>query len=436
MSIPGQDEAWPVPARNPAEGALAGRSDYVVAAGACGLLALFALGAILRGNAAGPQLVSYVPVVAAFCSFAGLLTAFFLFAQFYVAGSMTRGILACAYGLSALLKWPYLAAFPGAFHSGAASLGDQQISVYLWTIWQWSFPALVIYATVKGPAFGRIVSRARVEAAGGALAGLTLVGACALASLVYVARAVLPPLVVAGRFQPLFREAFIWIGVILSVTAIIVLLRRKPVSTLRLWLTVTLCAEALELVPNAFASSRYSYGWYAAHAIAAAGSSVLLVVMLREVVRLYARLERMARTDALTALPNRRAFEDHLTLMLNIGRRSGHGIGLLGVDDDLFKRFNEAYGHLAGDECLRAIAQALSQCATRPLDLVARYGGEEFALLLPETPRDGVLAVAERVRESVERLDPAYDGKPLRKVTVSIGVAFAANANEVDEGEL
>ena len=99
---------------------------------------------------------------------------------------------------------------------------------------------------------------------------------------------------------------------------------------------------------------------------------------------------------------------------------------MLLLDADHFKLFNDRHGHLAGDDCLRAIAAQLAAAARRPGDLAARYGGEEFLLLMPDTDRAGALEVAERVRKLVLDLAIAHEASPAPGVvTVSIGVATA-----------
>ncbi len=93
------------------------------------------------------------------------------------------------------------------------------------------------------------------------------------------------------------------------------------------------------------------------------------------------------------------------------------------IDADHFKDFNDCYGHLAGDACIRSLAQALVVACMRPADLVARYGGEEFAILLPQTPRAGARHIADRVLKATEALDIAHETSLVaRRVTVSIGV--------------
>lgn len=139
------------------------------------------------------------------------------------------------------------------------------------------------------------------------------------------------------------------------------------------------------------------------------------------------RLELMSDTDGLTAVPNRRHFDRRLgEEWSRLVRHGGMALTLLLVDVDHFKRFNDHHGHLAGDECLAAVARALVQSARRPTDLLARYGGEEFALLLPHTDITGARVQAQRCLDAVARAAiPHGDSPTAAHVTISIGVAVA-----------
>lgn len=128
-----------------------------------------------------------------------------------------------------------------------------------------------------------------------------------------------------------------------------------------------------------------------------------------------------ARTDALTLLLNRRAFDDELNRRLAEFKRQGRNFSLIMADVDNFKEFNDVHGHLTGDEILRGVAKMLRR-KMREMDLVARYGGEEFALILPGTSLDDAEKAALRACECIEKSPYNFNGKEFR-VTMSFGVA-------------
>lgn len=134
-------------------------------------------------------------------------------------------------------------------------------------------------------------------------------------------------------------------------------------------------------------------------------------------------LASMARTDALTGLPNRRALEDELNRSAARASRDGSWLSLLAMDVDHFKSFNDTHGHAAGDAVLATVGRILvEQC--RKGDMPARYGGEEFTVILPNTNPLGASVVAERIRRAFEASETLFDGRTLR-VTMSLGVASA-----------
>lgn len=153
---------------------------------------------------------------------------------------------------------------------------------------------------------------------------------------------------------------------------------------------------------------------------------LLLDVQTRRLQSVNARLEKLARHDALTGLPNRRVFDDELEREWERGRREHKPLSLLFLDVDYFKRYNDALGHAAGDDCLQRIAGALRASLLRPSDLAARYGGEEFVMLLPGTDGHGAEAVARRVAQQLRLLDIAHPASAVSgRVTVSVGIATA-----------
>jgi diguanylate cyclase (GGDEF)-like protein len=135
-------------------------------------------------------------------------------------------------------------------------------------------------------------------------------------------------------------------------------------------------------------------------------------------------LDNLSRLDGLTGIPNRRAFDEQLDVEWRRATRSGEILGLMMVDVDFFKRYNDANGHLAGDDCLRKIALALHEAINRAGDFVARFGGEEFVALLPSTDTRALRIVAESMRAAVEKLAVPHTDSPLSPwVTVSVGGA-------------
>jgi len=142
------------------------------------------------------------------------------------------------------------------------------------------------------------------------------------------------------------------------------------------------------------------------------------------------RLEALATRDALTGAHNRRVFDEHLMEEWRRAGRSGEPLSLIMVDVDYFKVYNDTYGHVAGDHCLQQIVQALMGCVSRSGDLVARYGGEEFVTLLPNTPEQGALDVAQRMCQKVGELHIVHRGSELDRVTISAGVATLVPKSE------
>ncbi|CAC9690581.1 Bacteriophytochrome cph2 [Comamonas aquatica] len=141
-----------------------------------------------------------------------------------------------------------------------------------------------------------------------------------------------------------------------------------------------------------------------------------------ELVRQRHLLERLSHSDGLTGIANRRYFNTMLSREFSRMQRQNQPLGLVMIDVDDFKAFNDHYGHLRGDECLQLVAQAIAQCLQRPGDMVARYGGEEFVCLLPNTPVSGALKLAHDIQTAIAGLQmPHVQAQATDFVTVSMG---------------
>ncbi len=146
--------------------------------------------------------------------------------------------------------------------------------------------------------------------------------------------------------------------------------------------------------------------------------------LVRELSGVHERLKQLSRSDGLTGLFNRRHFQEYYQHVWERAQYDQSPVSVLMIDVDHFKKYNDRYGHPAGDECLRQVASVLEAQVRRPGDLVARYGGEEFIAVLPNTDADAAAAVAERVRQAIGALNMRHEASPTHPVvTLSVGVA-------------
>ncbi len=143
-------------------------------------------------------------------------------------------------------------------------------------------------------------------------------------------------------------------------------------------------------------------------------------------------LKAIATTDALTDLPNRRYFDEHVAHQVLLARREGSGMAIIMIDVDHFKQYNDTYGHQQGDECLRAVAKAMNESGVcrRPGDLLARYGGEEFVILLNNPSEQYVADTARRLSESILALGIEHSGS-----SVSIEVKDGLSENDLGDSD-
>jgi diguanylate cyclase (GGDEF)-like protein len=156
-----------------------------------------------------------------------------------------------------------------------------------------------------------------------------------------------------------------------------------------------------------------------------------------ELKRYRDHLQELSSLDGLTGIANRRKFDEYLDYEWRRARRNQTSITLLMTDIDSFKPYNDHYGHLAGDDCLKRVAMNLKETAQRPADLSARYGGEEFALLLPETDLIGGAHVAERLQQRMKIANIQHEFSDVAPyVTLSIGIGTTVPSDSQSSHQL
>jgi len=162
-----------------------------------------------------------------------------------------------------------------------------------------------------------------------------------------------------------------------------------------------------------------------------------LELQQRELNEAYTKLERMSALDGLTQIYNRHYFDETYAKEWSRAMRETEPLSLIMIDVDFFKRYNDSYGHQAGDECLKLIASTLKEHLQRPTDFVARYGGEEFIVVLSGTHAPGALKVAERLRQHIHALCLPHENSDTDEyVTISLGAACTIPMVKHQPGEL
>jgi diguanylate cyclase (GGDEF)-like protein len=146
--------------------------------------------------------------------------------------------------------------------------------------------------------------------------------------------------------------------------------------------------------------------------------------------------DQEARHDALTGVANRRHFDEYLAQQWKLSLRNQTPLAFILCDIDSFKLYNDHYGHLAGDACLKKVALALQDACPREVDLVARYGGEEFCVLMPDTDMSGAIAVANRIQDGIRQLALPHIKSPIGIVTLSQGVVSLVASSQHNANDM
>jgi diguanylate cyclase (GGDEF)-like protein len=209
----------------------------------------------------------------------------------------------------------------------------------------------------------------------------------------------------------------------IDVLALFLVASIKPRTPEQLWLTVAMLAAVVDVWLTTQGLHRFSLGWYVAKVGSLFTSLAVLISLFHGITTLYRSASDRANRDGLTGLNNRRRLNETLNIEWKRARRQAGVLSFLMIDVDAFKQYNDTYGHLRGDECLRRIASVLLSSVNRPGDMVARYGGEEFCALLPATDAQGAVFIAHQIGAAIRADRIAHAGSANGIVTVSIGVA-------------
>ncbi len=346
------------------------------------------------------------------------MTSYLLFTQFYANRARPLILLSSAYLFATLMGIPYLFEFAGGVTPGSTQLGNPIATTWLTIFESAGFAILTLtYAIVQASDHEQVGEKDAWSLIGNALFGVSGI----------VLLIVIPILI--SRALPL--PPLHWIGpLLISLTAaslITTAIATRGRTVLHLWLLVALVALLLDVTMTTNFQQNGTLGWYVAMFYRVLTAILLLIPLLSELTAVSARMSTLAGLDGLTGLPNRRALDDRIDAFLGDGRRRNDVLSVLMIDIDHFKKFNDDYGHAAGDEALRAVSKVVNRSLARANDFVGRYGGEEFVVLLPDTDREGALVVAERIRAGVARL-PVKFAPNLQRITVSVGVASMLRA--------
>jgi diguanylate cyclase (GGDEF)-like protein len=373
----------------------------------------------------------FMPIFAATVTLTEGLTAFLLWTQFRATGRLYFAAVASAYAFTSAAAAFHLSVYPGVFSTAPLSRAERQTAIWIWLFWRGGF-ALFISLALAIRTRSLVEDRERRWSYG----VLTIGGAVALCVVLcrtaIACRAMLPSLVASTgsyRYLSVNPATLTVAGMCLLALGTHVGVTRLRTLT-ELWLAVALFAGLVDVALTLGAGARYSVGWYAARIASMISASALLGMLMYETSRIYSKLADAHRAlqefsvrDGLTGVFNRAYFDERYPRELAQATASGRPLAILLVDVDLFKTYNDAFGHLAGDACLRRIAQTLNQGLRHPGDFVSRYGGEEFVVVLPSCDTLTGLATAERLRRAVADMGIAGPQTGAACVTVSIGHA-------------
>jgi diguanylate cyclase (GGDEF)-like protein len=389
------------------------------------LLSLDAAAIRFQGTATATS-AAFLPVCITVWFGAGSLTAFLLYGQFFVTESVALLIFASAYEFGALIALPYFLSTPGVvlFQPTQA---DLQLRAALWATWHLVFAVLVCIGFAVDPLLERrFATRRQVQRSFVAVAIGTAACAVMIAALLWTWRGAIPVTVVGGHSTEFYRHVLAPLVAACSLAGCgVALLRGRGKTSLSLWIAVVTVSAGLDAIINGFSLREYSWAWYIAKLQTTLTASIVLIAMLIEIAFVYRRMAHLSTHDALTGVLNRRGLDERMRRILDEAFQRPVRLAMLVIDVDHFKRFNDHYGHTAGDAVLRHLADVLREGARSQSDVVARVGGEEFLVVLTDVTMTEAIAAAERLQAALMTAQIVNVAADHRRLTVSIGISQA-----------
>jgi len=363
---------------------------------------------------------SFFPMYASAMIVSNLLLAALLFIKGHSEHNGGTIRLGGAYLFVGLIIILHAASFPGGLMPTPV-IGTSQSSAWIWCSWHVGF-GLAIMNYCRKDSHHTSVTRSVVEV-------VTAIALVAVVATCFTDR--LPTLLQNGKFVYIWPAVLPWASsAVVAFAALASVVRRGAKTPEHLWLIVAMTAGCLDVFLTTSGAGRYALGWYVAKCASMFTSVSVLISFICDITFVYSEvaannqaLQILARVDGLTGIANRRHFDELLIDEFQRAYRQELPLGLVLLDIDHFKLYNDRYGHPAGDECLRRVSAGVRTALWRPGDRPARYGGEEIAVLLPGADIEGARVIGERIRRAIELLGIEHAQSEYRIVTVSAGAA-------------
>lgn len=385
----------------------------------------------------------FLPVTVSLACFAEMLTAVLLLLQFRRTGRISILLVSAAYVAAACGMAAQLLVYPGVFSETGLYGATATAAPWMWLVWHFAFAGCIFAATLLIPVPAIRESRRGLTMAAGLVLPAALTSLFMWISVQFGDRLALA-LASADPARPTHAQPGIAIWVLGWIALIMLWAKTKFRSKLQLWAGAALLTYLCETLLMVMSMERFTVGWYFSRTIILVAALLLLSALLFEIDDLYSSadaankvLHERSIRDSLTGVFLRRYLTEQLTTELGRARRKNEPVSLLMFDVDWFKKYNDKFGHQAGDDCLVEVCRTTERHLRRHGDFLARYGGEEFAVVLPNTRQSDAETIANRIRASVAEMRFAVGGGlPVNSVTVSIGVATAEHDADMDERSL